>query len=750
MHKGRTTALLVGIIILGTSVGISLFADTDPTVPTATAVATSTMQDTAVTITLAGVSNDSGSITFATTTSPAHGTLGTLSGTDILYTPETGYTGTDSFQFVAIEGATSSTPVSATITVTAPAPTTGTAHITVRDGAIIATSSSVSFPLSGTVSLTATSGGSHDVAASSALAVLSALDTSSSEFDISDLAYYPAFGSFLINCITVPAATSAPVCYQWQYSVNGSAPTVGMDQYALHDGDSVYVYFGAPNRVVLSTTTIALGESITATAQSYDPATDTYNPDTGAVLGEFAGPNYAPTTIFATSTVGSTASAVFTPAATGTYAVAIVDAYGSFTGSDAVSFTVTDATSSSSSGGSGGFSGGTNPYAQTSFSIPNAVAYLATKQNTDGSFASDIVTDWSALALANYPGTARDKLKSYLTSHVPALTSVTDYERHAMALMALGINPFNGTSKDVVTPIRNAFDGTQVGDSSLVTDDIFALFPLLHSGSVQFDPTIRAIAAHIIATQKPNGSWENSADVTAAAMQALGPLYTTPGYGMSLGMGAGYLASTEQSDGGWNSIDSTSWVMTMVNSVKEGDPTRAPVFASTSGKTPADSLNTAQQSDGGVASSGDRTWSTAYAIVAASGKSWISLMQEFTGPSSPGAFSGGTDPYATSAATSTATSTAVVATSTEPEATSTAPTASSTPEVTATTTSTSASQKPASKPLAKKIIRATPRPSAVPAPEPATPTASQTAAAADAQPSFFGRIATWLKHLFGW
>lgn len=756
----KNIALLTGIIILGTSAGVSLFADTDPTIPTATAVAASTPQDTAVTISLTGASNDSGSITFATTTSPTHGTLGAITGTDVEYTPETGYAGTDSFEFIATEGATSSTPALVTISIDAPTPVapTGTAHIVVRDQAGIATSSDVVFAF-GTTTIAATAGDSHEVAASSTLAALVSLDAVAHEFNITDLQYNSSFSAFYLRCIAFPAATSTAECDNWQYAVNGTTPGVGMDQFVLHDGDTVYVYYGYPRIVELSTTTVTSGTPVTATAKQYDPAAGIYMAVTqpytiGATQPDPSNP-WSPFEI-ATSTVDGSGQAIFTLAATGTYDFGIKEDYYYPT----TALTVTDATSTSSSGGSGGFSGGSDPYAQTSFSVPNALAFLASHQNADGSFANPLLTDWAALALANYPGTARDKLKSYLTTHVPSFTSTTDYERHAMALMALGINPFNGTSANTIAPILAAFDGTQVGDTSLITDDIFALFPLLHAGYVQFDPTIRAIATHIIAKQSANGSWENSADVTAAAMQALGPLYTIPGYGAALGKGAGYLATTEKADGGWDNVDSTSWVMTMVNSVKEGDPTRAPVFVATSGKTPADALNVAQQQDGGVRATTDptdtRVWSTAYAIVAGSGKSWISLMQAFTGPAAASTFSGGSDPYATeSTATSTATSTPVIATSTEPVATSTPPVASSTPEVIASTTTTTTSapvvQKPEPKPVAKKLARATPKPATSSAPTPTTtPSPTQTAAAADAQPSFFGRIVGWFKHLFGW
>ncbi len=757
----KNIAVLTSVIILGASAGVSLFADADPTIPTASPVSVSTAQDAAITITLPGASNDGGSITFATTTSPAHGTLGAIAGAEVLYTPESGFTGSDSFAFVAFEGATSSAPATVSITITAPAPATGTAHITVRDGAIVATSTIITFPLSGTTSIATTGGDTHEASAASVLSALIALDASSSEFAISDLQYNSGFGAFYLRCIALAAAPAGAECDNWQYTVNGTGPAAGMDQYDLHDGDTVYVYYGYPRIVALSATTTTAGTPVTATAKQYDPATGTYGPTAGYTIGATQ-PNPAdpwnPLEI-ATSTVDSGGQAIFTLSATGTYAFGLREDYYFPTTPLQVTDTATD--TSGSSGGSGGFSGGSDPYAATVFNIPSALAFLAAQQDADGSFANSLVTDWAALAFSNYPGAARDTLRSYLAGATPALSNVTDHERHAMALLALGISPYDGTARDHIAPILASFDGAQIGDSALITDDIFALFPLLHAGYTQTDALIRAIATHIIAKQRPDGSWEESPDVTAAAMQALGPLYTIPGYGAALGKAAGYLATTQRADGGWENIDSTSWVQTMVSSVKEADPARAPVFVSSSGKKPEDALLAAQQSDGGVRGASEpvstRAWSTAYAIVAASGKSWVSLLQNFAKPTGASSFSGGSDPYATTTSAAVATSTTLSATSTLPLATTTPAIASSTPqEATSTALSMPApATTTASAPSPKKLARTpsvhAPRPSPTPTQVVSLGTTTlQVAAAADARPSLFSRIARWFRHVLGW
>jgi hypothetical protein len=172
-----------------------------------------------------------------------------------------------------------------------------------------------------------------------------------------------------------------------------------------------------------------------------------------------------------------------------------------------------------------------------------------------------------------------------------------------------------------------------VGDSALVNDDIFAILTLTHAGYTQSDDIIKKIAAFVLSKQRPNGSWENSPDVTAAAMQALGSLFAVPGVNQGLGRAIGYVVSTQQANGGWGNPDSTAWVMTAINSANEAHPTPESAWTSSAGFFPRDALANDQAPDGGMRSSNDpvdtRVWTTSYALAAASGKSWVTILQSF-------------------------------------------------------------------------------------------------------------------------
>ena len=90
------------------------------TAPTATDQSVSVIHDTPKAITLAGTDPEGDALTFAATSSPAHGTL---SGTapNLTYTPANGYSGPDSFTFTASDGSLSDT---GTVSITVAGPST--------------------------------------------------------------------------------------------------------------------------------------------------------------------------------------------------------------------------------------------------------------------------------------------------------------------------------------------------------------------------------------------------------------------------------------------------------------------------------------------------------------------------------------------------------------------------------------------------------------------------------------------------
>jgi hypothetical protein len=321
-----------------------------------------------------------------------------------------------------------------------------------------------------------------------------------------------------------------------------------------------------------------------------------------------------------------------------------------------VEFLIGTTSSNITSSGSSGAGGLT---LHDPFSVRKAFDYIRSTQNADGSFGSPLLNDWVAIATAGgHAGDLRRDLTAYVRAHPTALSSITDYERHAMALMALDLNPYTTNGRDVIQPIVDAFDGIQVGDSSIMADDIFAVFPLLNAGHAADSPMIAAIGMSIIAQQEENGSWAGSVDMTAAAIQALSLLDSFPDAPRTIERAFAYLRSQqEEENASFGNSPSTSWVLQAAVSRGQShfDWTQSGYH------TPSYFLATQQELDGGVgptsADTHTRVWATAQAIPAIEMNTWDELLADFTRPEPE---------IATTTATSTVAEATATATSTAP------------------------------------------------------------------------------------
>ncbi|TSD06332.1 MAG: Uncharacterized protein Greene07147_191 [Parcubacteria group bacterium Greene0714_7] len=256
-----------------------------------------------------------------------------------------------------------------------------------------------------------------------------------------------------------------------------------------------------------------------------------------------------------------------------------------------------------------------------------ALAFLLQHQRSDGSFGSAMQNDWVALALSS-----TNKAQASLNALLPhllrqnELTNVTDYERHAMVLEALGIDPY--AHSDAIQKIISEFDGVQIGDPNLVNDDIFSLFPLMHAGYTKGDEIIVKEVTFILSNQDQNGSW-GSVDLTSAAIQALAPLSDVEGVPEAILKARSYLVSRQDSNGCFGNSYSTSWALQAITALG-GSPSAWAVWG---GSTPLSCMALLQASDGGFgpieATIENRIWATAYAVPALQGKSWNTILQTF-------------------------------------------------------------------------------------------------------------------------
>ena len=557
-------------------------------------------------------------------------------------------------------------------------------------------------------------------------------------FDAAGLSTGLTWFSFGAQVDSVGAAAAGAFPYSWLFFLNDDISNFGASDYEVAEGDSILWTLGIqPLRIALSTASPTIGATTTVTVTGFDALNFAFLPVAGATVVGVGGTTDANGQL----DVVATSTDVLTLYATQT----------GYLPSATTSITAVTAppTPVVSTGGGG--------VVHLQMNVQNALTYLSSKQGADGSFSSPLYSDWVALAFAaSDSGVAKTNLRSYLQTSSPTLSSATDYERHAMALMALGIDPYNGTSVDYISPILAAFDGTQVGDASLENDDIFALFPLTHAGYGAGDAVIQKIVAFIISRQLGSGAWTGGVDMTAAAIQALAPLSSLPDVSAALTKAEAYLRAQQQTNGGFGTSFSTSWALQAIAALGQSGSSWT-----SGGLTPNDYLASLQQLDGGMepttSSSDARVWATAYAVPAGLGKTWNSLLSSYSKPANPLGIGGITATTATSTATSTiplaATSTPEIATST-PEiiATSTPPVVEI---VQAATTATATPIKPKPEitkaPQTKKAAPAQTAPSSS-----STPTTSnQTAAAATANPpkggflsNLWRSIASFFARLF--
>ncbi len=498
-----------------------------------------------------------------------------------------------------------------------------TVHLALRTPTRVAVAEDVTLPRASApdVPVQPTAGGDAiPVPARSALALLIALDEESAAFAITDLVYYPAYHSFFLNCIEV--AGEGKLCGSWQFAVNGSFPQVGLDTYLLASGDSLYLFSGT-QRTIEAPSTAYVGEPFRVTVSAYDPERGAYLPTSGYTVGVLI-PNpadpWSPTEV-QTQEVGSDGGAMFTLTAIGDYEVGIKeDGY-----YPAAPLSVVQHRSG------GGGERVSHEATTTPFDVGAARRFLLGAMGADGSFGAPLYTDWAAVALVASGASSSDltRVRSYLLAHPATSTVATDYERRALALMALGVDPYASGGHNYVDDVRSFFGGVQLGDPALVNDDIFGLIVLERAGYPVGDRVVDHVLSFILSQQHTDGSWEGSVDLTAAAVQALAPYHADARGARALLRAEAYLRGAQRAGGGFGDGFATSWVLQAIAALEQD-----PVAWRSGGETPPDYLASLQERDGGVGplslASTTRLWATAYAIPAALGRPWRSFLALYT------------------------------------------------------------------------------------------------------------------------
>lgn len=474
----------------------------------------------------------------------------------------------------------------------------------IRTGDTVLWEGNIDLPSAGTYKII-----DKEIDSRSVLAILSSIDKVNDSFEITDLPYSESLGSFYIKCITPKDKT--PLCDNWQYAVGAVTPWTAIDKTILSGGETIGIYFGTSHRVVLDKNDLIVGGTLLATSEKYNYEENIWDALTGVNIG-LTLPNvddiWTPIVVN-TFPVDENGKAEITIDSANEYGLGIVEDYYF----PSYKIIVTEASNG------GGHSGSNS---SKSFSTESAFSFLKSQQKNDSSFGDALYTDWVAIAAkAGDDAYLKSSLAEYFKNNNFNLSAITDYERHAMALMSLGINPYNGTTVDYIKKITNSFDGNQIGDKSLFNDDIFGLIVLQKAGYDENDEIINKTISFIISKQFSDGSWD-SVDMTSAGIMALDEFKNIDGVSDSIDKAENFLNQSQMPDGGFENSSSTSWAIQSLslnssNGAKVDDGIKY--------------LSDKQQDDGGLDGPdlNSRVWITAYAITAVLKLSWIDVLESF-------------------------------------------------------------------------------------------------------------------------
>ena len=396
----------------------------------------------------------------------------------------------------------------------------------------------------------------------------------------------------------------------WSWFNNLTLGGTGLNQHILSNDEELLLTYGSyPLRITASKNSGIIGDTITFTAE--EESTFNSNPPYDMLWTKSSG---------VTIILGNQSCVTILD---GTCSIA-TDSAGTFnaTGSKTLYVPAKNLTIEISNPNSGGSSSGSIP---KSFSVPQAISFLSGNQKNDGSFGDSLYTDWVAIAaIAGNNSNLKSSISNYLLNNQSSSSVVTDYERRAMALMALGINPYSGTSVDYIEKIISTFDGTQIGDKNLFNDDIFGIIVLQNTGYTKNDEIISKTISYVVSKQSTNGSW-GSVDMTSAAIEALSNFKASNEVKDSIKKGYDYLLSAQNNDGGFDNSSSTSWAIQAfsLNTDYNINVDNAIKY-----------LTNIQENDGGLdgADVNNRVWITAYAIPAVLKLPWSDILESFDKP----------------------------------------------------------------------------------------------------------------------
>lgn len=223
----------------------------------------------------------------------------------------------------------------------------------------------------------------------------------------------------------------------------------------------------------------------------------------------------------------------------------------------------------------------------------------------------------------------------YLKSTAGA--KATDYEAPILALTAAGKDPRTFPNENLVQKLKSFYVSGQIGDASILNDDIFGILALVSAGEAVNDAVVEGAKNFVLQNQNADGGWSfaigSSSDTNMTAMAIMALLETgLPKTDPAIAKAIGYLKSAQNSDGGFpydpqspwgtaSDASSDAWVIAAINKLGEESEDWAK-----NGHNPKEHLLTLQDSAGffhyqeGTGEDSFSPVTTSYAAVGLTGK----------------------------------------------------------------------------------------------------------------------------------
>ncbi len=251
-----------------------------------------------------------------------------------------------------------------------------------------------------------------------------------------------------------------------------------------------------------------------------------------------------------------------------------------------------------------------------------SIAYLKSKP----------LTAWTIMALV-----AAGESPSLETLKTVTSDKAIDFEAPILALTAAGKDPRNFGSVDLVAKLKSFSDGAQLGDATILNDDVFGILALLSAGESRESTAVSSTLRFVKARQNGDGGWgyavggTSDTNTTAAAVMALRAA-EVPANDASLTKAIDYLKAAQNGDGGFpydpksawgtdSDASSDAWSIMAIKSAGQD-----PAAWQKDGKSPANHLQTLRAESGaftyqpGAGEDAFTPTTTSYAVIALANK----------------------------------------------------------------------------------------------------------------------------------